>query len=74
MIKRQYDYYQTEVTYFTRFMDSLDTNVQSYRCNDAVRLALSPYNATLAKSKARYRYNIKWHDPELYLLFALKYS
>jgi hypothetical protein len=68
MIKRQYDYYQTEVTYFTKFLNTLGD------ARSEVQEALKPWNATVAKSKARYRYNIKWHDPELYLLFALKYS
>jgi hypothetical protein len=74
MIKRQYDYYSTEVNYFTRFMDNLDTNVQSSRACDSLRLALIPYKATVAKSKARYRYNIKWHDSEMYLLFVMRWS
>ena len=74
MIKKQYDYYATEVTYFTKFMDNLDTNVQSRRCDDAVRIALAPYKATLAKSKAKYRYNIKWNEPDMYLLFVLRWS
>ena len=68
MIKRQYDYYQTEVTYFTKFLNTLGD------ARSEVQEALKPWNATVAKSKACYRYNIKWHDPELYLLFALKYS
>jgi hypothetical protein len=74
MIKRQYDYYATETTYFTRFMDQLDTNAQSKVANEHVRAALKPYKATLAKSKARYRYNIKFNDPTIYLLFVIKYS
>jgi hypothetical protein len=76
MIKKQYDYYQTEKTYFTNFMDSLATksNVQSARFGRDVRAALAPYKATLAKSKAKYRYNIKWHDTDLYLLFVLRFS
>jgi len=76
MIKRQYDYYQTEKTYFTKFMDEVSAtiNVQSGRSDDAVRLALKPYKATLAKSKARYRYNIKFNDPKLYTLFVMRWS
>ena len=68
MIKKQYDYYQTEKTYFTNFMNSLDdARIQ-------VREALRPYNATVHKSKARYRYNIKFHDPKKYMMFVLRWS
>ena len=71
MIKRQYDYYHTEKTYFTNFMDSLESNVRTGR---DVRGALKPYKATLAKSKARYRYNIKFQDPKMYTLFVMRWS
>jgi hypothetical protein len=68
MIKKQYDYYQTEVTYFTKFLDQL------HDARSEVHEALKPWNATVAKSKARYRYNIKWHDPDMYLLFVMRYA
>jgi hypothetical protein len=71
MIKRQYDYYHTEKTYFTNFMNELHSDAQS---GIDVRGALKPYRATLAKSKARYRYNIKFQDPKLYTLFVMRYS
>jgi hypothetical protein len=71
MIKKQYDYYQTEKTYFTNFMNELHSDVQA---GIDVRGALKPYRATLAKSKARYRYNIKFQDPKLYTLFVMRYS
>jgi hypothetical protein len=74
MIKTQFDYYQTEKTPFTRFMDSLHTDPQSGRYGLDVRGALKPYKATLGKSKASYRYNIKFHDPKLYTLFMLRWS
>lgn len=68
MIKRQYDYYSTEKTYFTNFLDTLhDARVE-------VRDALKPYRATVAKSKARYRYNIKFHDAKLYMMFVMRWS
>jgi hypothetical protein len=75
MIKKQYDYYSTKVSYFTNFMDHLVyANVQSSRARNALRLELTKYKATLAKSKANYRYNIKWHDHEMYLLFVMRWA
>jgi hypothetical protein len=68
MIKKQYDYYATEVTYFTKFLNEL------HDARSEVREALKPWNATVAKSKARYRYNIKWNDPHMYLLFVIRWS
>lgn len=68
MIKKQYDYYQTEVNYFTKFLDEL------HDARSEVKEALKPWNATVAKSKARYRYNIKWHDRHKYLLFVLRWA
>jgi hypothetical protein len=74
MIKKQYDYYATEKTYFTNFMDHLHTDRDSGRYGLDVRGALKPYKATLAKSKARYRFNIKFNDPKLYTLFVMRWS
>lgn len=68
MIKKQYDYFHTEKTYFTNFLNTLhDARVE-------VRDALKPYSATVHKSKARYRYNVKFHDPKKYMLFVLEWS
>ena len=68
MIKKQYDYFHTEKTYFTNFLNTLhDARVE-------VRDALKPYGATVHKSKARYRYNVKFHDPKKYMLFVLEWS
>ena len=68
MIKRQYNYYSTKRNYFTNFLDTLhDARVE-------VRDALKPYKASVAKSKAIYRYNIKFHDPKQYTLFVMRWS
>lgn len=64
MIKRSYDRHGKN--YFANFVTQLD--------NQCVRDALKPYNATVAKSKSNWRYNIKFHDPKLYTVFVLRYS
>jgi hypothetical protein len=68
MIKKQYDYFHTEKTYFTNFLNTL------HDARAEVSDALKPYRATVHKSKARYRYNIKFHDPKQYMLFVLEWS
>lgn len=68
MIKRQYDYFRNHPgSYFAKFMDSLDNKQQ-------VAAALRPWGATLAKSKAHYRFNVKFHDHKRYTLFVMRWS
>lgn len=77
MIKRQYDYYGEFVEdgskYFNRFVDQVTESPYTFP-RQAIAEALKPWKATVAKSKARYRYNIKFHDEHLYMIFRLKYS
>ena len=75
MLKRQYDYYgnRVEHNYFTQFVDQVTQSPFTFP-QAAVREALKPWKATLGKSKARYRYNVKFHDEQLYMLFKLKWS
>ena len=72
MIKKQYDRYgwRTDRTrcYFNNFIDAHDPD-------DIIENKLLPYKATLGKSKNTYtKLNVKWHDPQLYMLFLLRWS
>lgn len=71
MIKVQYNYLDKGV--FANFYDNC---VASTVCNQEpeLRKALEPYQATLGKSKQRYRFNIKFRDRDLYTLFVLRWS
>jgi hypothetical protein len=35
---------------------------------------LEEYGAKKAKCKKKWSYNVKWHDPEKYMIFVLRYS
>ncbi len=66
MIKKQYR--RGEPGYFNNFIHSHDPE-------DTVEKHLKPYNATIAKSKNKdYILNVKWHNPEKYMMFVLRYS
>jgi hypothetical protein len=65
MIKRHYD--MTKSSYFRNFYDAGTPRVD-------LRTGLSHYNATLAKSKGHHYINVKWHDPQMYLLFVVRWS
>ena len=75
MIKRQYHYYgnQIEGSYFTRFVDSVDQSPYTHP-KKKIAMELAQWKATLGKSKARYTYNVKFHDPKLYTLFVMRWS
>lgn len=75
MIKRQYDYYgnKVEETYFTNFVDQVTQSPYTFPWM-AINEALKPWKAELGKSKSRYRYNVKFHDEQLYTIFRLKFS
>lgn len=73
MIKRQYNYYGQEDTYFTRFVNQVTQSPYTFP-REAVGQALKEWGATLGKSKARYTYNVKFHDEQLYIIFRMKYS
>ena len=66
MIKRQY--HRGRPGYFNNFIRSHDPE-------GVIEDHLRPYNATLGKSKNRNAImNVKWHDPEKYMMFVLRYS
>jgi hypothetical protein len=66
MIKRQYDI--TRPSYFRNFYQAGQPRF------DLVK-GLEHYNATLGKSKNHnYKFNIKWHDPDMYLLFVMRWA
>jgi hypothetical protein len=71
MIRRQYDHYHRG--YFKNFIDSMQTTWQP-ELREEVRAALKPYQATVAKSKAPYRYNIKFYNAKLYSLFVMRWA
>ncbi len=66
MIKKQYR--RGQPGYFDNFIMGSDLN-------DVIEHKLKPYDATIAKSKNKnYILNVKWHDPEKYLIFVLRWS
>ncbi len=66
MIRRQYR--SGQPGYFNNFIKSHDPE-------GIIEEELKIYKATIAKSKNKhYRLNVKWHDPELYVFFVLRYS
>jgi hypothetical protein len=70
MIKRQYNRFDFG-SYFNNFVAYHNT----VNTNAAIETALKPYKATLAKSKKRHaRLNVKWHDPQLYVMFVLRWT
>lgn len=74
MIRKQYDHYTSgRPNYFKNFVDSLTVSYHP-ELREEIRKGLAPYKATVAKSKAQYRYNIKFNDPKLYSLFVLRWS
>ena len=66
MIRKQYR--RGVPGYFYNFIHSHDPE-------DSIEEKLKSYKATIAKSKnPNYIMNVKWHDPDLYLLFVLRWS
>ena len=66
MIKRQYR--RGEPGYFNNFIMAHDPE-------GTIETELKTYKATIAKSKNKhYMLNVKWHDPEKYMLFVLRWS
>jgi hypothetical protein len=66
MIKKQYR--RGTPGYFDNFIMRNDPN-------DSIENRLKPYRATIAKSKNKnYILNVKWQDPEKYLMFCLRWS
>lgn len=66
MIKKQYTRYSD--SYFINFMNAHD----GY---STIEEELKSYRATIGKSKNdHYKFNVKWHDDKLYVLFVLKWS
>jgi hypothetical protein len=66
MIRKQYR--RGQRGYFDNF-------IISHNGDEVIEEKLKEYNATLGKSKNKYyMMNVKWHDPELYLMFKLRYS
>jgi hypothetical protein len=68
MIKKQYIRYAPN-TYFGKFVNTTDDTLNS------LRVELSKYQATIAKSKNyNAKINVKWHNEKLYTLFVLRWS
>jgi hypothetical protein len=69
MIKRQYHYYggRNGDAYFCNFVDAAGGQ-------EHIRTELTKWKATVAKSKAKYTYNVKFHDEQLYMIFRIKFS
>ncbi len=66
MIKKQYR--RGHPGYFNNFIHSHDPQ-------DTIEEHLKPYDATIAKSKNKhYILNVKWHNPEKYMMFVLRWS
>jgi hypothetical protein len=66
MIKKQYRRGQSG--YFNNF-------IMSHYPDDSIDKQLKLYDATIAKSKNKhYILNVKWHDPEKYMIFVLRWS
>ena len=66
MIKKQYR--RGKPGYFNNFIRAHDPE-------GTIETELKIYNATIGKSKNKhYMMNVKWHDPELYIIFVLRYS
>jgi len=75
MIKKQYHRRAVVPCYFNNFLQSLDAaDITLDKLNDK----LTPYDATIAKSKYNlengYKINVKWNDPKLYAYFILRWS
>lgn len=68
MIKKQYKgTFGAPPSYFEKF-------VAAHPFGADLRELLKPYDATLAKSKGPYIYNVKWHNEQKYTLFVLEWS
>ena len=72
MIKKQYHYgneYGDGINsqYFRNFLNSLDGERSMWEI-------LEEYGAQKAKCKRNWCYNVKWNDPEKYIMFVLRWA